>query len=75
MLLTLFISTLITSLHLVNSNTVLEYRDQEEPHRELMIDQPQKVSRGGEGRGGEGKGGLPKNLHIYYKGLFFVVVK
>ena len=39
------ISALVLSLHFVNS-TVMEYQDQEEPHRELMIDQPQKVNRG-----------------------------
>ena len=44
MLVRLIISALMLSLHLVNS-TVLEYQDQEEPHRELMIDQPQKVNR------------------------------
>ena len=46
MLVRLIISALILSLHLANSNPVLEYQDQEEPHRELMFDQPQKVNRG-----------------------------
>ena len=39
------ISALMLSLHFVDS-TVLEYPDQEENHREFMIDQPQKVNRG-----------------------------
>ena len=44
--LSLIISALLFSPRLANSNPVLEFRDQEEPQRELMIDQPQKVNGG-----------------------------
>jgi len=48
------ISALMLSLHFVDS-TVLEYPDQEENHREFMIDQPQKKwDRYGLGFGSDG---------------------